>query len=73
MSIEVYLRRLARKGRALVRPLGQMPAHLGKHARRTAQELGFAPEVADWLAAAAQQTSQESGLTGSTSIEPGES
>ena len=65
MNLKSKLRVLARQGRAMLRPIGAMPDHLARHAQQTAQELGFAPDVAEQLATAARDTSRETGLIGS--------
>jgi hypothetical protein len=69
MSAQSMVRRLGRRFRAILRPIGKVPDHLATLTQRSGRELGFADSAIQHLEASARATCLESGLNASERAE----
>jgi hypothetical protein len=62
MNLLRSLRKIARWGRAILRPIGPVPEHLRSLVGKTGHELGFDPSSTKQLEIDAYETIKESGI-----------
>lgn len=62
MKVPKRIRAFARRGRAVLFPMGEIKSHFGSMIRQTGRELGFKVKVVQQLEAVTELTLQEIGV-----------